>query len=182
MKVKSITECSTWSILQYFWPALSDKWSWNQFLVFMRVAVLHRFYCISTSDFHSKQSSGANSLVIWIHQKPADLDLHCFEESKEFWKLGWIQGLLSSAKLLERRTLANSVMNYISTSDFHSKQSSGANLLVILIYCLDEDQQCRSWSAGFIRSQLIWIYTVLKRVQNYENKVEYKIYSYLPNS
>ena len=29
MKVKSIAECSLWSILQYFWPALSDNWSWK---------------------------------------------------------------------------------------------------------------------------------------------------------
>ena len=29
------------SILQYFWPALSD----NQYLVFLRGAVLHRNYC-----------------------------------------------------------------------------------------------------------------------------------------
>ena len=44
MKVKNIAECSPWSILQYFWPALSDNWSWKQiFLVFLRVAVLHRF-------------------------------------------------------------------------------------------------------------------------------------------
>ena len=27
MKVESIAECSHWSILQYFWPALSDNWS-----------------------------------------------------------------------------------------------------------------------------------------------------------
>ena len=27
MKVKSIAECSPWSILQYFWPALSNNWS-----------------------------------------------------------------------------------------------------------------------------------------------------------
>ena len=27
MDVESIAECSTWSILQYFWPALSDNWS-----------------------------------------------------------------------------------------------------------------------------------------------------------
>ena len=27
MKVKSIAECSPWSILQYFLPALSDNWS-----------------------------------------------------------------------------------------------------------------------------------------------------------
>ena len=29
MKVESIAKCSPWSILQYFWPALSDNWSWN---------------------------------------------------------------------------------------------------------------------------------------------------------
>ena len=27
MKVESIAECSHWSTLQYFWPALSDNWS-----------------------------------------------------------------------------------------------------------------------------------------------------------
>ena len=29
MKVQSIAECSPWSILQYFWPALSDNGSWK---------------------------------------------------------------------------------------------------------------------------------------------------------
>ena len=29
MKVKSIAECSPWSILQYFWSALRDKWFWK---------------------------------------------------------------------------------------------------------------------------------------------------------
>ena len=29
MTVKSIAECSPWSILQYFWPALSNNWSWK---------------------------------------------------------------------------------------------------------------------------------------------------------
>ena len=51
MKAESIAECSLWSILQYFWPAWSDYWSWNQFLVFLRVVVLHRFYCIKLSLF-----------------------------------------------------------------------------------------------------------------------------------
>ena len=27
MKVKRLAECSPWSILQYFWPELSDNWS-----------------------------------------------------------------------------------------------------------------------------------------------------------
>ena len=47
MKVESIAECSHWSILQYFWPALSVIGIENQFLVFLRVAVLDRFYCKS---------------------------------------------------------------------------------------------------------------------------------------
>ena len=29
IKVESIAECSPWSILQYFWPALSDTWYWK---------------------------------------------------------------------------------------------------------------------------------------------------------
>ena len=29
MKAESIAECSPWSILQYFWPALSHNWSWK---------------------------------------------------------------------------------------------------------------------------------------------------------
>ena len=29
MKVESIAECSPWSILQYFWPALSDNLYWK---------------------------------------------------------------------------------------------------------------------------------------------------------
>ena len=33
MKVESIAECSPWSILQYFWTALSDNHSWKTFLV-----------------------------------------------------------------------------------------------------------------------------------------------------
>ena len=32
MKVESIAECSVWSILQYFWPALSDNLSWKPIL------------------------------------------------------------------------------------------------------------------------------------------------------
>ena len=29
MKFESIAECSKGSILQYFWPAWSDNWSWK---------------------------------------------------------------------------------------------------------------------------------------------------------
>ena len=53
MKVESIVE----SILQYFWPALNDTFVIsleNQFLVFLRVAVLHRFYCSSIPQLLGK--------------------------------------------------------------------------------------------------------------------------------
>ena len=47
LTVESIAECSI-----YFWPALFDNWSWKpifgfekQFLVFLRVVILDKFYC-----------------------------------------------------------------------------------------------------------------------------------------
>ena len=46
MKVESIAEISHWSILQYFWPALSDNLSSKSFFGVFRLAVLDRFYCI----------------------------------------------------------------------------------------------------------------------------------------
>ena len=45
MKVESIAECSHWSILHYFWPALSNNWSWNPIFVFLRVVISDRFHC-----------------------------------------------------------------------------------------------------------------------------------------
>ena len=53
MKVKSIAEWSPWSILQYFWPALSHYRTWKSFLVILRVAILHRFYrtCIYPIEY-----------------------------------------------------------------------------------------------------------------------------------
>ena len=49
IKVESIAECSPWSILQYFWPALSNNWSWKPILVlfesgFCRQVLLYWFY------------------------------------------------------------------------------------------------------------------------------------------
>ena len=38
MKIESIAEFSPWGILKYFWPALSDNWSWKPILVFFLVA------------------------------------------------------------------------------------------------------------------------------------------------
>ena len=47
MKVESIAECSHWSILQYFWPALSNIIGLeNQYSAIFRLVLWHRFYCI----------------------------------------------------------------------------------------------------------------------------------------
>ena len=73
MKVKSIAECSPWSILQYFWPALSDNWFWKPIVFFLRVAVLHRFYCTSIIES-----------TVDPDQMPANLDLHFFLKTGYF--------------------------------------------------------------------------------------------------
>ena len=46
MKAESIAECSPWSILQYFCPALSDNWSWKTIFGPFCVAAFDRFYCV----------------------------------------------------------------------------------------------------------------------------------------
>ena len=43
MKVKSIAECSPWSILQYFWPALSNNWCWKPIFGLYENGCLDRF-------------------------------------------------------------------------------------------------------------------------------------------
>ena len=54
MKVQSIAECSPWSILQYFWPALSDNLSWKPILVFFLSGCLRQVYCIPERIFSKK--------------------------------------------------------------------------------------------------------------------------------
>ena len=44
--VESIAECSPWGILQYFWPALSDNWSWKPIFGIFEIASLDVFFCI----------------------------------------------------------------------------------------------------------------------------------------
>ena len=44
-----------------------------------------------------------------------------------------------------------------------SKSPKVISLILIWIYCVHV-KQCRSWSTGFIRSQLIWVYTFFKKL------------------
>ena len=52
-KVESIAECSPWSILQYFWPALSDNLCWKPiFVIFesggFRQVLLYQCFILTT--------------------------------------------------------------------------------------------------------------------------------------
>ena len=45
IKVESIAECSTWSILQNFWPALSDNWYWKPICGLFNTGFTKLLYC-----------------------------------------------------------------------------------------------------------------------------------------
>ena len=55
MKVESIAECSPWSILQYFWPALSNNWSWKPFFVCLFEWPLKRGFTVLCWQFQTDQ-------------------------------------------------------------------------------------------------------------------------------
>ena len=64
MENESIAECSPWSILQYFWPALSDNWYWKQFFfvcVFFLIGRLRQVLLYQVRDFISVKGSKNNS-------------------------------------------------------------------------------------------------------------------------
>ena len=62
MKVEGIAECSPWSILQYFWPVLSDNQSWKPFFVFFFEWPLRTcFTVIFNNTFYFILSSSINA-------------------------------------------------------------------------------------------------------------------------
>ena len=64
MNVESIAECSSWSILQYAWPALSDNWSWKRICGifesghFTQVFTVYTFSIVTNSDVPDSKSVG----------------------------------------------------------------------------------------------------------------------------
>ena len=58
--VKCIAECSRGSILQYFWPALSENRSWKPILVFFlsgrlrQVLLYYQMHCSENENFSVK--------------------------------------------------------------------------------------------------------------------------------
>ena len=70
MQVKSIAECSPWSILQYFWPSLSYHLSLRSlFCLFLSLRSLFCVFLSGLTEYQFvifSQSSDAISFVIWI--------------------------------------------------------------------------------------------------------------------
>ena len=67
MKVESIAECSLWSILQYFWPALSDDWSWIKLyficIIYDKYTKQHRIQHYNTIYHYT---NGIQKKVKWL--------------------------------------------------------------------------------------------------------------------
>ena len=72
MMVKSIVECSPWSILQYLWPALSVNWSWKPIFClfesghFTQVLLYCIDYTVRVFSPHYKQSPKYSVSLIYI--------------------------------------------------------------------------------------------------------------------
>ena len=67
MKVESIAECSPRSILQYFWPALSDNWPWKPIFClfytgFTQVFIVHINSLYTDRFFQLVKIDSENSL------------------------------------------------------------------------------------------------------------------------
>ena len=88
MKVESIAECSPWSILQYFWPALRDNRSWKPILIFFLSGCLRQvlLYWLSGLKFTKclSELQTGNTLIRLLLKKQSDLGLHCL--SRPFWQ------------------------------------------------------------------------------------------------
>ena len=82
MKVESIAECPPWSILQYFWPALSHNQSWKIFWSSFWVAAKDRFYCIMNHDISHKWSITLR-IAILILMKPGGIAIF---KLVNYWK------------------------------------------------------------------------------------------------
>ena len=79
MQVKSTAECSTGSILQYFWPALSDYRSWKPiFWPSLEWPLKTGFTIYNMSWCPAKDAMvGSHVVFVWIHC--TDVRIHCID-------------------------------------------------------------------------------------------------------
>ena len=94
MKVKCFAECSKGSILQYFWPALSDNWSWKPIFDLFESAILVEAIMRNNSvKLFWIWTIGSGGNVIEIHFLSRALAAPLFsgvEPLVQFWqKVSW---------------------------------------------------------------------------------------------
>ena len=129
MKVKSNAECSPWSILQCFWPELSDNWSRKPICVF-RVAVLHRFYCTSIAvGFVCKQQK-LNHIVL----SPA-LVVGLWQRSTVLYN-AFCLNYLCIHSTLNRLSIAPFLIRHQHTSQNQIRRSRWRRLISFCTVCL----------------------------------------------
>ena len=75
------------SILQYFWPAWSDNWSWKPILVFFRVVVLDRVYCTCWCFIILKNQSVHEKFETLLKEILQERDVQVIYGT--VWKSGW---------------------------------------------------------------------------------------------
>ena len=117
MKVESIAACSPWSILQYFWPALSDYWSWKpifclfesgrftQALLYVLFFSPMNFGCCSescqpASRSHVCRPALEGSCLGEIKCKyPFIENCSFFGSSEPWWRALWLSGRVLDSRL-----------------------------------------------------------------------------------
>ena len=73
MKVESIAECSPWSILQNFWPALSNYWSWKLiFVIFLSGCLRQVLLYVSTHFSHCLPIDQVEPSALAVQQQGHD--------------------------------------------------------------------------------------------------------------
>ena len=83
IKVKSIAECSPWSILQYFWPGLSDNMSWK------RICGLFESGCFTQVLLYILFFREYTPNMLITHSMVSAITIHCMLISTQ-WACGQI--------------------------------------------------------------------------------------------
>ena len=92
--VKSIAECSPWSILQYFWHALSDNWFWNPIFSLFGSGRFTQvlLYCQISFTINKKIEKAKTIIVSWSAFPKQLLNGWWNEPAISGWSVAYIDG------------------------------------------------------------------------------------------
>ena len=148
MQVISIAECSKGSILQYFWPSLSYHLSLRSLFCLFWVAVLHRFYCRSTSLIWASTTTPTLSYKA-LDCIQYQYNLCKFEKCQEkktplTWNRVLKANILVSWQTL---TLVRESSGSVEECLTQDRGLAGSSLFLSRV-----EKQCGSWSDGLIEA------------------------------